>query len=168
MKKLITFGVNGDTYELYVDTRRTLLDVLRHELGLLGAHRGCDEGECGACTVHVDGLPMNSCLRLAVDLEGAEVLTVEGVTKNGRMHPLQRALVELGGIQCGFCTPGFVMSALALLEENPTPTEAEVRAELAGNLCRCTGFVKIVQAVMQVARTKLSEEQNLTQNDESR
>jgi carbon-monoxide dehydrogenase small subunit len=148
MKKLIALTVNGDSHEIYLDTRRTLLDVIRNELGLLGAHRGCDEGECGACTVHVNGLPMNSCLLLAVDLDGAEVLTIEGVAQNGQMHPLQRAFVAKGGIQCGYCTPGFVMSALALLQENPHPTEAEVRAALSGNLCRCTGFVKIVEAVL--------------------
>ena len=150
MKKLITLMVNGDTHELYLDTRRTLLDVLRNELGLMGAHRGCDEGECGACTVHVDGLPMNSCLRLAVDLDGAEILTIEGLAKDGQMHPLQKAFVEKGGIQCGFCTPGFVMSALALLQDNPRPSEADVRAALSGNLCRCTGHVKIVEAVLRV------------------
>lgn len=150
MKKLITLMVNGDTHELYLDTRRTLLDVLRNELGLMGAHRGCDEGECGACTVNVDGLPMNSCLRLAVDLDGAEILTIEGLAKDGQMHPLQKAFVEKGGIQCGFCTPGFVMSALALLQDNPRPSEADVRAALSGNLCRCTGYVKIVEAVLSV------------------
>ncbi|MFN8456406.1 MAG: (2Fe-2S)-binding protein [Anaerolineae bacterium] len=150
MKKLISLTVNGDLHELYLDTRRTLLDVLRNELGLMGAHRGCDEGECGACTVHVDGLPMNSCLRLAVDLDGSEILTIEGVAKDGQMHPLQKAFVEKGGIQCGFCTPGFVMSALALLQDNPQPSETEVRAALSGNLCRCTGYVKIVEAVLSV------------------
>jgi carbon-monoxide dehydrogenase small subunit len=150
MKKLITLTINGDAHELYLDTRRTLLDVLRNELGLMGAHRGCDEGECGACTVHVDGLPMNACLRLAVDLDGSDILTIEGVAKDGQMHPLQKAFVEKGGIQCGFCTPGFVMSALALLQDNPQPSEAEVRAALSGNLCRCTGYVKIVEAVMRV------------------
>jgi carbon-monoxide dehydrogenase small subunit len=150
MKKLIALTVNGDAHELYLDTRRTLLDVLRNELGLMGAHRGCDEGECGACTVHVDGLPMNSCLRLAVDLDGAEILTIEGLAKDGQMHPLQKAFVEKGGIQCGFCTPGLVMSALALLQDNPQPSEADVRAALSGNLCRCTGYVKIVEAVLSV------------------
>lgn len=158
MKKLITLTVNGDTQELYIDTRRTLLDVLRNEIGLLGAHRGCDEGECGACIVHIDGLPMNSCLRLAVDLDGAEILTVEGVAQNGQMHPLQKAFVEQGGIQCGFCTPGFVMNALALLEENPHPSEADVRAALSGNLCRCTGYVKIIEAVLNTTQ-QLSKEQ---------
>ncbi|GIK39063.1 MAG: oxidoreductase [Chloroflexota bacterium] len=157
MKKLITLTVNGDAHELYLDTRRTLLDVLRNELGLMGAHRGCDEGECGACTVHVDGLPMNSCLRLAVDLDGAEILTIEGLAKDGQMHPLQKAFVEKGGIQCGFCTPGFVMSALALLQDNPRPSEADVRAALSGNLCRCTGYVKIVEAVLSVGEWRMSE-----------
>ncbi len=157
MKKLIALTVNGDAYELYLDTRGTLLDVLRNELGLMGAHRGCDEGECGACTVHVDGLPMNSCLRLAVDLDGAEILTIEGLAKDGQMHPLQKAFVEKGGIQCGFCTPGFVMSALALLQDNPQPGEVEVRAALSGNLCRCTGYVKIVEAVLSVGEWRISE-----------
>lgn len=157
MKKLITLTVNGDAHELYLDSRRTLLDVLRNELGLMGAHRGCDEGECGACTVHIDDLPMNSCLRLAVDLDGAEILTIEGLAKDGQMHPLQKAFVEKGGIQCGFCTPGFVMSALALLQDNPRPSEADVRAALSGNLCRCTGYVKIVEAVLSVGEWRMSE-----------
>ena len=148
MKTLITLTVNDDTRELYLDTRRSLLDVLRNDLGLLGAHRGCDAGDCGACTVHVNGLPMTSCLLLAADWDGAEILTVEGVSRNGHMHPVQHALTEHGGIQCGYCTPGIVMAALALLNENPHPTEAEVRAGLAGNLCRCTGYKKVVEAVV--------------------
>jgi carbon-monoxide dehydrogenase small subunit len=151
MRKLVTLNVNGDQHEMYVDTRRTLLDVLRNELHLIGAHRGCDAGDCGACTVHVDGLPMTSCLLLAADWEGAEITTVEGILIDGKMHPIQRALVEKGGIQCGFCTPGIVMNALALLEDIPHPTEAEVRDWLAGNLCRCTGYVKIIEAVTDVA-----------------
>ncbi len=151
MKKLITLTVNGDSHELYIDARRTLLDVLRHELDLLGAHRGCDAGDCGACTIHVNGLPMTSCLLLAADWAGAEITTVEGVLANGRMHPIQQALVEKGGIQCGFCTPGFVMNAIALLNENPHPAEPEIRTWLSGNLCRCTGYAKIVEAVMAVA-----------------
>ncbi len=151
MKTLITLTVNNDPHELYIDTRRTLLDVLRNELGLMGTHRGCDAGDCGACTIMVDGLPMTSCLLLAADWSGAKILTVEGVSTEGQMHLVQQKLVEKGGIQCGFCTPGFVMSSLALLAENPTPTEAEVRAALAGNLCRCTGYVKIVEAVMSTS-----------------
>ncbi len=152
MKKLIALTVNDDPYELYIDTRQTLIDVLRHELELLGTHRGCDAGDCGACTVHVDGLPMTSCLLLAADFDGAKIRTVEGVLSNGNMHPLQQELVNQGGIQCGFCTPGFVMNGLALLEENPHPTEADVRAWLSGNLCRCTGYVKIVEAVLSIAK----------------
>jgi|SRR3972149_2906512 len=151
MKTLIALNVNGDTHELYLDTRRTLLDVLRNDLGFLGAHRGCDSGDCGACTVLVNGLPVTSCMMLAVDWDGAEVLTVEGILSDGELHPIQRALIDKGGIQCGFCTPGFVMNAVSLLKENPHPTETEVRAWLSGNLCRCTGYVKIVEAVMSIA-----------------
>lgn len=150
MKKLVNLSVNGDPYELFVDTRRTLLDVLRNELNLMGTHRGCDSGDCGACTVHVNGLPMTSCLLLSVDWDGADILTVEGLLDGNQMHPVQQALVKQGGVQCGFCTPGVVMNALALLKDNPHPTEVEVRAWLAGNLCRCTGYVKIVEAVMSI------------------
>ncbi|HNQ94085.1 MAG TPA: (2Fe-2S)-binding protein [Anaerolineales bacterium] len=151
MKTLITLTVNGDAHELYVDARRTLLDVLRNELGLMGAHRGCDSGDCGACTVIVNAQPVTSCMMLAADWNGAEILTVEGMAQDGQLHPIQRALVEKGGIQCGFCTPGFVMNIKALLDENPKPSEDEVRAWLAGNLCRCTGYAKIVEAALSVA-----------------
>ena len=151
MKTLITLNVNGDAHELCIDTRRTLLDVLRNDLGLMGAHRGCDSGDCGACTVMVNGLPVTSCMMLAADWDGADVLTVEGIMTDGKLHPIQSALIDKGGIQCGFCTPGFVMNAVSLLKENPHPTEKEVRAWLSGNLCRCTGYVKIVEAVMSVA-----------------
>ncbi len=151
MKRPVRLTVNGDVYDLYIDTRRSLLDVLRWDLELTGTHRGCDAGDCGACTVLLDGLPVTSCLVLAADCDGSEVLTVEGVAPEGELHPVQRALVEKGGIQCGFCTPGVVMNTLALLQENPRPSEAEVRAALAGNLCRCTGYVKIVEAVLSVA-----------------
>ncbi|HMR97836.1 MAG TPA: (2Fe-2S)-binding protein [Anaerolineales bacterium] len=151
MKTLITLTVNGDAHELYVDARRTLLDVLRNELGLMGAHRGCDSGDCGACTVIVNAQPVTSCMMLAADWNGAEILTVEGMAQDGQLHPIQRALVEKGGIQCGFCTPGFVMNIKALLDENPKPSEDEVRAWLAGNLCRCTGYAKIVEAALSAA-----------------
>ena len=151
MKTLITLNVNGDTHEIYIDTRRTMLDVLRNELGLLGAHRGCDSGDCGACTILANDIPMTSCMMLAANWDGAEILTVEGLAQDGQLHPIQRALVEKGGIQCGFCTPGFIMNIKALLDENPKPTETEVRAWLAGNLCRCTGYAKIVEAVMSFA-----------------
>ena len=151
MKKLIRLIINRTSHDLYIDTRSSLLDVIRNEVGLMGAHRGCDTGNCGACTIHVNGLAMNSCLLLAADYDGAEVLTVEGVAQNGEMHPVQRSLVEHGAIQCGFCTPGFVMNSLALLSDLPLPTEAEIRARLSGNLCRCTGYVKIVEAVMYLS-----------------
>ena len=151
MKRQISLTVNGDNIEKLVDTRRSLLDLLRNDLGLMGAHRGCDTGDCGACTVHLNGRPVPSCLVLAATCDGADVLTVEGIAPDGRLHPLQQAFVEKGAIQCGFCTPGMLMSALALLEERPEPTEAEVRAALAGNLCRCTGYVKIVEAVLAAA-----------------
>jgi carbon-monoxide dehydrogenase small subunit len=158
MKKVLSLIVNGEGRELYVDTRRTLLDVLRNELNLLGTHRGCDAGDCGACTVLVDGLPMTSCLLLAADWDGAQVLTVEGVSPDGELHPVQQALVDKGGIQCGFCTPGFVMNTLALLEENPNPAEPDVRAWLSGNLCRCTGYLKIVEAVLSLAEAPAEAE----------
>jgi carbon-monoxide dehydrogenase small subunit len=144
MKTPLSLTVNGDIHEIYVDTRHSLLDVLRNELGLTGTHRGCDSGDCGACTVHLDGLPVTSCLVLAADCDEARIVTIEGIARDGSLHPLQRAMVEVGAIQCGFCTPGIVMNAIALLEEIPEPSEAEVRTALAGNLCRCTGYWKIL------------------------
>ncbi len=149
-KLLLTLTVNGEPRELLIDPRRTLLDVLRNDLELRGAHRGCDSGDCGACTVLLGGQPVTACLLLAADCDGLEVLTVEGVTPAGGLHPVQRALVEQGGIQCGFCTPGVVMAAIALLNDNPYPVAEEVREGLAGNLCRCTGYKKIVEAVASV------------------
>ena len=146
--------VNGEPRELLIDPRRTLLDVLRNDLDLRGAHRGCDSGDCGACTVLLEGRPITSCMILAADCDGATVTTVEGITPAGGLHPVQKALVEKGGIQCGFCTPGMVMAAIALLDDNPRPTEAEVKEGLVGNLCRCTGYKKIVEAVLSVEEEK--------------
>ena len=152
MPKLhLTLTVNGEQRELLIDPRRTLLDVLRNQLELRGTHRGCDTGNCGACTVILDGRLVTSCMVLAADCDGAEVLTVEGISPDGQLHPVQRALVEQGGIQCGYCTPGMVVASVALLNANPHPTEEEVRMGLAGNLCRCTGYKKIVEAVLAVA-----------------
>jgi carbon-monoxide dehydrogenase small subunit len=148
MKIPLTLIVNGNRVELQVEPHHSLLDVLREELDLRGAHRGCNSGDCGACTVLLDGAAIPSCLVLALDADGAEVQTVEGVAENGVLHPFQQALVQHGAIQCGYCTPGMVMAGLALLNENPHPNEDEVRTALAGNLCRCTGYKKIVEAVV--------------------
>lgn len=151
MKRPLRLTVNGDEREVFADTRRSLLDLLRGELGLFGTHRGCDSGDCGACTVLLDDAPVTACLVLAADCDGARVVTIEGLTTPSGLHPVQRALIEHGGIQCGYCTPGIVISAVALLAETPNPTEPEVRKALAGNLCRCTGYVKIVEAVLSAA-----------------
>ena len=147
----LSLAVNGVSYSLAVAGARTLLSVLRGEVGLTGTKEGCDDSECGACMVLLDGRPLNSCSFLALQADGREVTTVEGLARDGEPHPLQRAFVEAGGIQCGFCTPGMLMSAAALLAERSEPTEDEVRLALAGNLCRCTGYQKIVQAVLAAA-----------------
>ncbi len=131
---------------------RRLLDLLREDLGLTGTKEGCGEGECGACTVLVNGRPRLSCLTAAIQVDGKEVLTIEGLRENGELHPLQRAFVEAAGVQCGFCTPGFIMAAYALLKENPDPTPEEVKDWLSGNLCRCTGYQQIVEAVLLAAK----------------
>jgi len=143
--------VNGQTYEISVEPDRTLLDVLRYELGLTGAKEGCSTGNCGACTVLVDGKAVNSCLVLAVEMEGKKVVTIEGLSEQGKLHPLQQAFIDEGAVQCGFCTPGVVLSAKAFLDSNPHPTENQVRQAIAGNLCRCTGYDKIVRAILRAA-----------------
>ena len=148
MKREVDLKVNGEKYSVMVDTRETLLDALRYRLGFMGSKEGCGNGNCGSCTVDLNGATVNSCLVFAVEGDGAEVTTVEGVAANGMLHPVQRAFIEHGALQCGFCTPGFIMSAKALLEHNPNPTAHEIRLALAGNLCRCTGYDKIVRAVM--------------------
>ena len=157
-KHIVHVQVNGEPYELAVEPNRTLLDILRNDIGLTGTKRGCDVGDCGACTVlltlpgETRGRPVNSCLVLGVEADGAQIRTVEGLaiqTPDGpRLHPLQAKFLEHGAAQCGFCTPGMLMSAVALLEVNPHPTADEVRFAIAGNLCRCTGYVKIVDAVL--------------------
>ena len=148
----ITLTVNGDLRELDVDPRRTLLDILRDDLELRGTHLGCGTGDCGACTVLVDGEPIPSCLVLAADADGREVITVEGLVQNSEPHAVQKSIVAHGGIQCGYCTPGIVVSSVALLNRNPHPTEDDVREAIAGNLCRCTGYKKIVEAVLEVSK----------------
>jgi len=152
MKVPIELTVNGRVYRLDVKTETTLLEVLRENLGLLGTKKRCESGDCGACTVLLDGKAVNSCLLLAVEAAGRSVTTIEGLAAEGELHPLQRAFVEKGAIQCGYCTPGMILAAKALLDENPHPTEAEIREAIAGNLCRCTGYAKIVEAIMEVSR----------------
>ena len=147
----LAFVVNGESVRLEVAPQATLLQVLREDLELTGTKYGCGEGECGACSVLLDGKIVNSCLVLALECEGAEVLTIEGLGANGQLHPIQQAFVDHGAIQCGFCTPGMIMATHALLQANPTPTEAEVRRGLEGNLCRCTGYRKIIDAVLSLA-----------------
>jgi carbon-monoxide dehydrogenase small subunit len=153
MKKLISLTVNRKGYELAVATNLTLADMLRKELGLTGTKKACDAGDCGSCTVILDGKPVNSCLVLAVQANGREVLTIEGMEQDGALHPIQDAFVEKGAIQCGFCSPGMILSAKALLDKNPNPTELEVRTAISGNLCRCTGYQKIVEAILSTAHS---------------
>ena len=147
MKQLITLHVNGETHEVWAAVHKTLLEVLREDLQLTGTKHGCELGECGTCAVLVDGRPVLSCLALPVELQGREIVTVEGLAENGEPHPLQVAFAELGAAQCGYCIPGMLVTAKALLEENPDPRRQEIREALAGNLCRCTGYAKIIEAV---------------------
>jgi carbon-monoxide dehydrogenase small subunit len=148
----IAVDVNGERVEQEVPARRLLVHFLRDDLGLTGTHVGCDTGNCGACTVHVNGDPVKSCMLLAVQADGAQVTTIEGLAANGELTLLQRAFNEHHALQCGYCTPGMLMSATALLERNPHPDEDEVRLALQGNICRCTGYVNIVEAVVAVGR----------------
>ncbi|MBS1261694.1 MAG: Carbon monoxide dehydrogenase small chain [Calditrichaeota bacterium] len=151
MKRIISLAVNGVEHELAVEPRRTLLELLREDLSLTGTKKGCGIGDCGGCTVLLDGVPAFSCLTLAVQAEGCSVETVEGLAGNGRLSSLQRAFVEDGAIQCGFCTPGMLMTATELLRANPHPDEREIRLAISGNLCRCTGYQKIVEAIRHAA-----------------
>jgi carbon-monoxide dehydrogenase small subunit len=153
MKLPVLLKVNGDEHDLIVDSRRSLLDVLRNDLGLTGTKEGCGEGVCGACTVLLDGKAVNSCLILAVEAKGKEILTIEGLTQGSALHPLQQSFIDNWAIQCGFCTPGMILSAKALLDRNPHPDEEEIRRALAGNLCRCTGYAKIIKAIIAASRS---------------
>jgi carbon-monoxide dehydrogenase small subunit len=148
----ITVTVNGSKEYLDVPANMTLLQMLREKLALTGTKNGCGAGECGACTVLMDGEPVNSCMVLAVEADGTEIVTVEGLARDGQLDVLQKAFVEEGGVQCGFCTPGMLISARALLDRNPSPTEQEIREALVGNLCRCTGYTRIVRAIQQSAK----------------
>jgi aerobic carbon-monoxide dehydrogenase small subunit len=152
MKQTIHFTLNGEPVQVEIEPHLTLLQLVREEMGLTGTKEGCGMGECGACTVLVDGKTMNSCIFPAAEVDGRSVITIEGLTDDrGGLHPVQKAFVEHGAVQCGFCTPGMVLSAKALLDENPKPTEEEIRNGIAGNLCRCTGYAQIVQAIKAVS-----------------
>lgn len=154
MKRLITLSVNGTSYEVVIEPRQSLLQVLREELHLTGTKEGCSEGECGACTVLLDGKTVDSCLIFGLEAEGCQVTTIEGLGSDEGLHPVQQAFVEHGGAQCGFCTPGMILAAKALLEQTPDPSAEEIRWGLSGNLCRCTGYVKIVEAVLAAAQRR--------------
>jgi len=150
MKQIIELKVNGNRYDVMVSPQDLLADVLRKKLGLTGTKKGCGEGDCGTCTVIVDGRPLLSCITLAMACQGKEIVTIEGLETGGQLHPLQQAFVDHGAVQCGFCTPGMILSAKALLDKNPNPSREQIKRGLSGNLCRCTGYTKIVEAVEAV------------------
>ena len=157
MKRAVNFTLNGDHVEAYAADNTTMLDFLRKEMHLIGTKRGCEEGECGVCTILLDGAPVDSCMMLAAEADGHEVVTIEGVAKDGVLHPVQKSFIDKWALQCGFCTPGMIMSAIALLNHNPHPTEQEIREGIAGNLCRCTGYAKIVEAIDDAAKVMAKE-----------
>jgi len=152
MRQLITLHVNGERREVAVLPHHTLLEVLREDMGLIGTKHGCELGECGACTVLIDGMPVLSCLTLPLEVQESEITTIEGLEQNGKLHPLQETFAELGAAQCGYCTPGMLLSGAALLREHPHPTREQMKEYLAGNLCRCTGYTKIYEAVEAAAQ----------------
>ena len=156
MKVTVNFKVNGRDRSALVEPRTSLLDVIREDLGLTGAKEGCGKGECGACTVIMDGDAVPSCLVLAAGVEGKEIITIEGIVDNGRLHPLQEAFVRYHASQCGFCSPGMILTAKAFLDRNPTPSEAQIRDVMMSNLCRCTGYEKIIEAIMAVANGEVA------------
>ena len=151
MKIPITLHVNGDEYNLYIESHLSLLDVLRDELELTGTNRGCNQGDCGACTVLYNGRAVNSCLLLAADADGGEIITIEGIATKAGLHPVQQAFIDEGAVQCGYCTPGMIMQTVAFLKEYPDPTLKEAKDAIEGNLCRCTGYKKIVKAILKAA-----------------
>ena len=152
MKKIITLDINDRKYEIAVDPNQTLVNVIRNNLGLTGTKKGCESGHCGACTVIMDGKPVNSCLVLAIQADGKHIQTVEGLENNEGLGPIQQAFVDKGAIQCGFCTSGMILSAKSLLERNASPSETEIRTAISGNLCRCTGYQKIVEAIKSASK----------------
>jgi carbon-monoxide dehydrogenase small subunit len=158
MKQVIRLIVNGETHEVLVKPSETLLDVLRDKIGLTGTKEGCDTGKCGACTVLIDGQATRSCLTLAVSVREKEITTIEGIARGKELHPLQRAFIEHGALQCGFCTPGMIMTAKAFLAENPAPAEDEIKEAIAGNICRCTGYSSIVAAIQAAAKEMVAKE----------
>ena len=155
MKRHVILSVNGEDYDIEIEPNRLLLQALREDIGLTGTKEGCSIGVCGACSVIVDGRLVSSCLTLATACQGKEITTIERLAKDGRLHPLQQAFIEYGGLQCGICTPGQIMAAKALLDENPQPSEEEVKEWMSGNLCRCTGYYKILESVMAVVNNKV-------------
>jgi carbon-monoxide dehydrogenase small subunit len=153
MKHQLSLSINGEPYDVLVEPYCSLLDLLRDQLHLTGTKKGCDEGDCGACTVLIEDQTVTSCMMLALDAHDKAITTVEGLVQNNTLHPVQEAFVQYGGVQCGFCTPGLIMSGVGLLLENPNPTEEEVRFAIGGNLCRCTGYAKVVQAILKAAES---------------
>ena len=151
MTKTVRFKINGDDYQFKVSPEELLVDVLRDKAFLTGTKKGCGTGECGACTVLINGEPVNSCLYFAIRADGKEITTIEGLGKNGELHPLQQAFINNAAVQCGFCAPGMLLSASALLNENPDPSETDIRKGIAGNICRCTGYVRIVKAIQEAS-----------------
>ncbi|MBQ9059784.1 MAG: (2Fe-2S)-binding protein [Firmicutes bacterium] len=156
-KRIINFKLNGVDRDEYVMDNQTMVDFLRKQMHLTGTKRGCEEGECGACTILLDGRAVTSCMMLAVEADGHEIVTIEGVKKDGVLHPIQKEFIDKWALQCGFCTPGMIMSALSLLDENPHPTEEQIREGISGNLCRCTGYAKIVEAIDSAAKIMAKE-----------
>jgi aerobic carbon-monoxide dehydrogenase small subunit len=154
MKQILSFTLNGSPVDVIVYPTETLLDILREKLGVTSPKRGCDDGDCGACTVLIDGEPVRSCLTIALTVEGKQVVTTESLSLNGELHPLQKAFHELGAFQCGFCTPGMLMSAKALLDHNPNPSRQEIREHMAGNLCRCGSYEEVIEAIQAAAAGK--------------
>lgn len=153
MKQLIELHINNRVYEVAVDARDLLLDIIRKKVGLTGTKKGCGEGDCGACTVLIDGKPELACIKLAIACQGKKITTIEGlIQEGGALHPIQQAFVDHGAVQCGFCTPGMILSAKGLLDRNPHPTEYDIKHELSGNICRCTGYKKIIEAVEAAAQ----------------